>query len=50
MRFYSNGERYEGNYVDDRREGKGTYYIKDGSKEIRVYDKGSLKFSEKMPL
>lgn len=48
VRFYSNGERYEGNYSDDRREGKGTYYHKDGSKELRVYEKGSLKYSEKI--
>lgn len=47
VRFYRNGERYEGKYVDDRRDGRGTYYFKDGSKEVRVYERGSLKHSEK---
>lgn len=48
VRFYSNGERYEGNYLNDRREGKGTYYFKDGTKEVRMYEKGSLKYNEKV--
>lgn len=48
VRFYPNNERYEGNYTDDRRDGRGTYYFRDGSKEARIYEKGHLKYSEKL--
>ena len=30
--YYNNGDRLEGNFKDDKVEGKGIYYKKDGSK------------------
>ena len=30
---YNNGDRYEGNWKNDKKEGKGIYYFKDGRKE-----------------
>ena len=48
VRFYPNDERYEGNYVDDKRDGRGTYYNKDGSRELRIYERGHLKHSERI--
>jgi hypothetical protein len=48
VRFYPNDERYEGNYVDDKRDGRGIYYFKDGTQEMRVYERGHLKHSERI--
>ena len=30
--YYNDGERYEGDYVNGKREGKGIYYFKNGDK------------------
>jgi|GEM_PF-2314487 len=35
--YFTNGNRYEGNWVDGQREGNGTYYFEDGTKYVGEY-------------
>ena len=35
--YYSNGDRYEGDFSKDVKEGKGIYYYKNGDREIGDY-------------
>ena len=35
--YYNNGERYEGDYRNDKREGKGIYYYNDGDRQMGDY-------------
>ena len=37
---YPNGDRYEGNYRNDKREGIGTYFHANGSKHTGYYKNG----------
>lgn len=48
IRHYHNEERYEGLYQNDKRDGKGTYFYSDGSIENRTYEKGHLKYKERI--
>jgi hypothetical protein len=39
IRTWPNGDRYEGNFKDDKKDGNGTYYYADGGKYIGYYVK-----------
>ena len=32
--YYKNGDRYEGDWKNDKKEGKGIYYYKNGDREM----------------
>ena len=38
--FFSNGEKYEGDFADNRFHGYGVYYFKDGSIYAGLWEKG----------
>ena len=35
--YYNNGDRYEGDYRNNKREGKGIYYYSNGDREMGDY-------------
>ena len=35
--YFSNGDRYEGNFRSDKKEGKGIYYYNNGDRSIGDY-------------
>ena len=35
--YYKNGNRYEGGWKNDKKDGKGVYYYNNGDREIREY-------------
>lgn len=40
MYFYANGNRYEGDFIDGKYEGKGKYYYKNGDMFEGVFKDG----------
>ena len=40
---YPNGDRYEGEFLDNEMHGNGTLYCKDGSTQTGVWEEGKLK-------
>ena len=38
--YYNNGARYEGDWKNDKKEGKGIYYFKNGNREMGDWKDG----------
>jgi len=37
LKYYNNGDIYEGDYKDDKQEGKGIFYFNNGDREMGNY-------------
>ena len=45
---YENGDRYEGEFKNDKREGEGTYFYPNGKKKAGVWKSGRFQYAKKI--